>query len=139
MATVHIILADDDPDECLIFTQCLEEVIPDSKITCVENCKALLDYLQGSDGMNDGHVQPDLVFMDLNMPITPGQECLRKVIEHKFRKKVPVIVYSTASREKIVEECYQIGASMYVVKPSDIQKLKETISTVVKKFIDVDN
>ena len=135
MASVHILLADDDPDECMIFTQCLEEVIPNSKITCVEDCKKLLEYLEASDGLKDGHIQPDLVFMDLNMPITPGQECLRKVIQQKFRKKVPIIVYSTASRDKIVQECYEIGASMYVVKPSDIKKLKETISLVVQKFI----
>ena len=101
----------------------------------VQPTKNRIAVVSGSDGLKDGHVQPDLVFMDLNMPITPGQECLRKVIQHKFRKKVPVIVYSTASREKIVEECYEIGASMYVVKPSDVNKLKDTISEVIKRFI----
>src|SRR5689334_11285493 len=77
MAPVHIILADDDPDECLIFTQVLKEVIPNGKITCVENCHALLDYLEKSDGGKDGKVQADLVFLDLNMPLVPGHECLK--------------------------------------------------------------
>jgi CheY-like chemotaxis protein len=136
---LHIILADDDPDECMIFTQCLEEVMPDSKITCVEDCKGLLAYLENGDGNGDGNANPDLVFLDLNMPLTSGQECLQKVIQSKFLNKVPIIVYSTASRANIVEECYRIGASMYVVKPSDTRKLRETIEAVVKRYVDQNN
>jgi CheY-like chemotaxis protein len=131
MASIHIILADDDPDECMIFTQVLEEVIPNGKITCVENCSELLDFLEKADSSS----RPDLLFLDLNMPLTPGHECLKKIIQNKFYKNIPVIVYSTASRKQIIEECYQIGASMYVVKPTEINKLKESISAVIEKFI----
>ena len=127
MAEVHIVLADDDPDDCLIFSQVASEVSPKVKITCLSDCQSLLEFLNTSP-------TPDIVFLDLNMPILSGQECLKKIKSNVNLKEIPIVIYSTASRKEIIDECYGIGASLYVVKPNNSNKLRETISWVIEKF-----
>src|SRR5262245_12651037 len=127
MAEVHIVLADDDPDDCLIFSQVASEVSPKVRITCLGDCESLLHFLHNSP-------LPNIVFLDLNMPILSGQECLKKIKSSVDLREIPIVIYSTASRKEIIDECYSIGASLYVVKPNNSNKLRETIAWVVEKF-----
>ncbi len=132
MGQVHIVLADDDPDDCFIFTQVAHEIIPKVKLTCLHDCEALLQFLDSSP-------PPDVVFLDLNMPVLSGQECLKKIKERLDSKDIPIVIYSTASKAYIIDECYKLGANLYIVKPSNSNKLKETISWIISKFVKVSN
>ena len=127
-----MVLADDDPDDCFIFSQVASEVDSRVKITCLNNCESLLQFLESD-------VRPDVVFLDLNMPILSGQECLKKIKERIDWKDIPIVIYSTASRQEIIDECYKMGANLYIVKPSNTNKLKETISWIISKFTKVSN
>ena len=128
MSEIHIILADDDPDDCLIFSQVASEVNSTFKITCLHDCESLLEYLNTSS-------PPDIIFLDLNMPVLSGQDCLKKIKERAEWRNIPIVIYSTATRKDIIEECYKLGASLYIPKPNEANRLKETISSVVEKFV----
>lgn len=132
MAELHIVLADDDPDDCFIFSQVANELDAKIKITCLTDCESLLEFLNSSPA-------PDIVFLDLNMPILSGQECLKKIKERIDWKDLPIVIYSTASRQEIIDECYKLGANLYIVKPSNTNKLKETIAWIISKFAKVSN
>jgi len=128
MSEIHIILADDDPDDCLIFSQVASEVNAKFKITCLNDCESLLEYLNTSS-------PPDIIFLDLNMPLLSGQDCLKKIKERAEWRNIPIVIYSTATRKDIIEECYKLGASLYIAKPNESNRLKETISWVIEKFV----
>ena len=135
MAQLHIILADDDLDDCLILNHVIEDVLPGSRLTCFHNCATLFTYLESLNLDKDNCITPDLILLDLNMPAMTGQECLRKIRKNEICKNIPVIIYSTASREDIIEECYRSGATAYVVKPTDTTKLKQILKSAVEKFV----
>jgi CheY-like chemotaxis protein len=126
--TAHIILADDDPDDCFIFSALSQEVSKDIRVTCLHDCTSLLHYLTDNP-------PPDMVFLDLNMPILSGWDCLKKIRENLQWNKIPVVIYSTASRQDMMELCYKLGANMYIVKPNDSAKLKEAISLAIKDLL----
>jgi len=127
-STAHIILADDDPDDCFLFSTLSQEVSKDLHVTCLHTCGGLLEYLAN-------HPLPDMVFLDLNMPILSGWDCLRKIRETPEWKKIPVVIYSTSSRQDTIDECYGLGANMYIVKPNDSARLKQAISTAIKELL----
>jgi len=127
-----ILLVDDDPDDCFIFSQVLRESVPEANITCLPDCRSLLNYLQTSNASVQRCIVPDMVFLDLNMPGMTGQECLKKLKENQICRNVPIIVYSTASRPEIIEECRALGASLYIIKPSNPNELRQTISLIIK-------
>src|SRR5436305_1105416 len=124
MAAPLILLVDDDPDDCFIFSHVFKESVPDAKVTCLPDCKSLLNFLRNSNRSVQDCAVPDMIFLDLNMPGMTGQECLKKLKENEICKNVPIIVYSTASRPDIIEECRKLGASMYLIKPTNPTELK---------------
>jgi CheY-like chemotaxis protein len=123
---IHIILADDDPDDCFIFSTMSQE-LGNVHTTCLNDCNSLLNFLQ----LN---TPPDLIFLDLNMPILSGQDCLKRIKQHAQWKKIPVVIYSTASRKDIVEDCKNLGADLYIVKPSNSGNLKNAISLAIQQL-----
>ncbi len=60
---------------------------------------------------------PDLVLIDLNLPGSDGRDILRSIKATKGLKRLPVVVYSGASRPEEIDECLALGAAEYVVKP----------------------
>jgi CheY-like chemotaxis protein len=68
------------------------------------------------------------------MPILSGQDCLKRIKQHAQWKKIPVVIYSTASRKDIVEDCKNLGADLYIVKPSNSGNLKNAISLAIQQL-----
>ena len=128
MSSAHIILAGEDPDDCLIFSQLAKEVNDKVEIICLTDCESLVRYL-------DDSLPPELIFLDLNMPLLSGMECLQKIKENLQWKDIPLIIYSTASSGDIIQECYNLGARLYIVKPDSTDKLKEIFSWLIGKFV----
>jgi CheY-like chemotaxis protein len=70
---------------------------------------------------------PDLIILDLNLPGTDGREVLATIKQSKMLKQIPVVVFSTSSNPKDIETCYQSGANSYLLKPMNINELKESV------------
>ena len=119
----HVILADDDEDDCYIFTHVMSQLDKKVKITCVNNCYDLLDHMK-----KKGH--PDVIFLDLNMPGMHGMECLRELKAHDKLQNLPVVVYSTSTNPKDMKDALQEGASGYITKSGSIVNLKEQLRKV---------
>jgi CheY-like chemotaxis protein len=85
-----------------------------------------LDFLHRAgeyQNLND-ELQPGLVLLDLNLPGTDGREVVNIIKQSKTLKTIPVIVFSTSSNPKDIEDCYQFGANSYMLKPININELK---------------
>lgn len=119
----HIVVADDDRDDLDFFRDALKDNCPDIKVTVAEDGSKLLLMLNKI-------TLPDIIVLDLNMPCISGKDCLKAIRKDDKYKKVPIVVYSTSSNTRDVEECLNYGANHYVTKPSSIQ----AISTLVKKL-----
>ena len=61
--------------------------------------------------------KPDIVFLDLNLPIIDGWECLRKLKAIPRYKTIPVVVYTTSSYKEDEVKALQLGASHFLTKP----------------------
>jgi two-component system chemotaxis response regulator CheY len=84
----------------------------------------------GVDAFNKyKELHPDLVTMDIIMPIETGLAAVRKMVE--YDKNVRIIMVSAMGQEKIVEEAMQLGAKGFVVKPVKPEVLLEMIEKVL--------
>lgn len=120
----RILLADDDDDDHLIFADAIREI--DDAIICdgATDGKAVLDKLAGCSQL------PDILFLDINMPLLNGFECLKKLKEQERFAKIPVVIYSTTANDSAIETARSLGASLFLPKPPDHKilsvKLKRT-------------
>ena len=74
---------------------------------------------------------PHLLFLDLNMPLKDGHQCLKEIRSDEKLKNISVAIYSTSNNQKDVEETFLKGANIYITKPSDYNTLKQVLEKAV--------
>ena len=124
MKIKNIFLADDDSDDIFLFREALKEVTGNVVVHVAENGDVLLKMLA-----SQLH-EPDLIFLDLNMPIKNGIDCLKEIKQKDRLKDIAIAIYSTSSSDADVEETFVLGANVYIKKPNDFSELKK----VLKEF-----
>lgn len=80
-----------------------------------------------------GGEPPDLVFLDINMPLVTGVEVLQFIRSRDQWKKIPVLMVSSESEEEWVEQTLRMGADSYVFKPVNMDELRMAINTAIQK------
>lgn len=121
-----ITLADDDEDDRLLFTDAFDELRINTVVNTFNNGKYLMDYLNDPES-----VLPHIIFLDLNMPIMNGIDCLKEIKQNERLKNIAIAIYSTSSADDDIENTFVLGANIYIKKPSDFKKLKEILNEVV--------
>jgi CheY-like chemotaxis protein len=119
--TRHILLADDDKDDGILFQEILDEIPLSTQLTTVYNGEQLMKLL------NEKEPLPDILFLDLNMPRKNGLECLKEIRLTEKLKGLPVIIFSTSYESEIVNRLYKNGAQYYIRKPTDFTQFKKVI------------
>ena len=123
---LHILLADDDESDRLLFTEAFAELTVKTVVNTVNNGIQLMERL------NTKSIRlPDLLFLDINMPRKNGVECLKEIRSNEKLKDLFTAVYSTSNNEKDIEETFLNGANIYVTKPNDYEKLKQILEKAV--------
>ena len=119
----HIVMADDDEDDYEFFKTAAEKACVPVKVSHAVNWLELLRFL-------DKEPLPDLVFLDLNMPVKNGLECLQLIRSEKRYDQVGVFIYSTSSSKKDIEETYKHHANHYIVKPDKYDEITRIVETI---------
>lgn len=109
---VKVMLADDDKDDQETFGEALRETEIPAELTTVDSGQELLDTLKDTSEPN-----PDIIFLDLNMPVRNGNEILAEIKKDAALKEIPTVMLSTSENVKDVEESFNAGANLYVRKP----------------------
>ncbi len=123
---IHILLADDDEDDRLFFTDAFNELKISTKVNTFNDGVELMNYLNDPES-----VLPNILFLDLNMPKKNGIECLHEIKSNPRFDDIAIAIYSTSSSEEDIEETFVLGANIYIKKPSDFASLKKILSDVV--------
>ena len=97
-------------------------------IRCVDGDDAL-DFLccEGFYAERSISESPGLILLDLNLPGTDGREVLSQIKQHEQLKTIPVVVMTTSSNPRDIEDCYRSGVNSYMVKPTNVEQLKASV------------
>jgi CheY-like chemotaxis protein len=124
---IQIVLADDDEDDRDLFEMAIKELTMPINLALFVDGDKLLTHL-------DKNKNPDILFLDLNMPLKSGFECLETIRSWERFKTLPVIILSTSNAKRDIDRCYDLGANFYIVKPFSYQEL----SSIIRKILDRD-
>lgn len=127
---LNIVLADDDTDDHYFFRRALKEVSIASCLLTVENGQELMTLLR-----DVGNKLPDVIFLDLNMPIKNGGECLSEIKQDLRLQYIPVVIYSTSLHEALADFLYSNGAHYYLQK-SNILELPGAITRILTALME---
>lgn len=127
--TRSILLVEDDSDDQEIFIQALRKIRQVTLFGIVNNAREAIEMLRDSLAL------PDLIFMDINMPMMSGLEYLSAVDQYPRLKKVPVIMLTSADNHR--EEALKLGAKGFIKKSGKerdfILELENTLDLVTQR------
>lgn len=123
--THHVFIADDDEDDQLLFQEVIKELPYLVHLSMARNGEETLKLLESMPRL------PDLIFLDLNMPVINGLECLHEMKENPKLMLLPVVIFSTSSFPGNINKVYELGAHLYIKKPNDFVTFKRAIQHVL--------
>ena len=107
-----VLLVDDDEDDREFMLQVLGDTFPDIACTVAINghdaFARLADY------------RPDIIFLDLNMPLMDGRQFLRLIKQRADLAEIPVVILSTSSDRETIIETRSLGAEDFITKPDKL-------------------
>lgn len=122
---LHIVLAEDDKDDRLLFQKVFDHVKIHHTLKMCEDGIELMDYLNTTDE------KPHIIFLDLNMPGKSGIECLREIKRNRDLRDITIAIYSSASEAATVEQVFILGANVFIKKPNEFNELKKILTEIV--------
>ncbi|WP_264537541.1 response regulator [Flavobacterium sp. N1736] len=124
-----IFIIDDDKDDRELFQEGIESL--DLELTYME-AKNGVDALEKLNALELRQI-PDLIFLDLNMPIMTGEEFLTEVKNNAKFKNIPVIIYSTAPQ--VEKSPILKKADKIMTKQSSFKNLCSELEIAIKSYL----
>lgn len=125
----HLLLVEDEYADAELFSELLSEVSNDIELHHVLNGQEALDFVT-LQGQYTGAPFPNLIVLDINMPVMNGHEFLRRAKRDPRARTIPVLVLSTSDNPRDITEAYHEYASSYVVKPGSFAEYRDLIALI---------
>lgn len=123
---VNILLAEDDEDDLFFFTDAITSILTNINLKTVVNGLDLIKAIEKPSAQD-----PDIIFLDLNMPRMNGIECLTKIRSKAHLKHVPCIIMTTTDSMEEVSKAFAAEANMFLIKPAEFDGLKKLIEKIL--------
>ena len=125
----RILIGEDDFEDQFILEEFFQDNGVKDQIAFERNGKKVIEYLENIPSADN---LPDLIVLDLNMPILNGTQTLFELKNHQRFQDIPVIIYSTSNNEHEKRKCLNFGAVDYLVKPVSVDEGEK----MVKQFLE---
>jgi CheY-like chemotaxis protein len=137
--SVVILVADDDPDDCLLIKEAFTRGLLINGLRFVEDGEDLMDYLLRRGKYKDpfSSPRPGIILLDLNMPRKDGREALREIKSDPDLKSIPVVILTTSKNEEDILQSYDLGANSFITKPVTFQGLVDAVKSLGKYWLEI--
>jgi len=122
----EVLFADDDEEDFKLFSSAIMDLQLTVILTRAENGNVLMRILNEKI--------PDILFLDVLLPVKDGKECLKEIRADKRFDSLPIIMYTAVRNFETIEFCYREGSNLFVCKPNTYEELL----TVLGKIFSID-
>ena len=131
MPSQVILVAEDNPDDAIIFAMRFKRAALTRPLHIVDDGQKVIDWLSGTGDFSNrtNHPLPECVVLDLKMPVKTGFETLEWIRSQKSFEQLPVIILSSSDDPKDVKRAVEFGATKYFVKSPQLQDVLDYLRT----------
>lgn len=137
MKPARILLVEDNPADAELTKRLLRNVagLADEDVHVAEDGSSALHFLRTAASSTAAGRLPDLVFVDLNLPVLSGLDFVAEVRKDETFGHLPVIVLSSSAAPHDVERAHALHVSAYLRKPIDLPGHRELIGVVDRYWL----
>lgn len=118
----HVLVVEDNTIDAFLTQAALEECDATIKVASVSEGTVALNYLLKT-GTFQNAPTPDLILLDLNMPVMDGLEFLKLIKQNPQLKHIPIVILTTSDNERDIKQTFQFQAVAYLNKPLASQEI----------------
>lgn len=122
-------LVEDNEDDVFLIREAFDEARFRINLHHVNNGEKCLQFLR-KQGDYANVPSPDVILLDLHMPIMDGREVLAEIVKDDKLKHFPVIVLTTSHEAQDIERMYSLRCNSYITKPVDFNNFVGAISQI---------
>jgi CheY-like chemotaxis protein len=131
MRTINLLHIDDNEGDLVLTKEALSELDFVIDVTTATDGQKALDYLRERIN-NSKKTLPDLIILDINLPIINGFEILEHIKSGTSLRHIPVIIFSTSSYKNDIEKAYKLYANCFVTKPMEVVDFFNSIKNIIE-------
>jgi two-component system response regulator len=121
-----VLLVEDNENDVILTRAAFKRAKLAIDLHHVENGQECLDFLRKRGRFEDVPT-PDLILLDLNMPVLDGREVLQELKNDDDLRHLPVVILTTSAEEKDILAMYKLRCSSYIVKPVDFDQFMRVV------------
>ena len=127
-----ILIAEDDDGHFELIRKNLLRSGLQNEMQRFTNGRKILDFLHELDKTVEPEqsVQEYVLLLDLRIPETDGMEVLEKIKQSRKLRKIPVIILTVIDDANTIEQCHNLGCSIYIVKPTEYEEFADTVQKI---------
>jgi CheY-like chemotaxis protein len=129
LKAANVLLVEDNEDDVMLTLEALEDSRVRMEIHVVPDGLSAMAFLRREDIYTD-RPRPDLILLDLNLPLMDGREVLKKIREDPDLTDIPVVILTTSEDEGDILKAYELHANCYISKPVDFSQFTEIIKQI---------
>jgi two-component system response regulator len=132
MGSSWILLAEDNDDDLTLALRAIRKSGIDSEIVVARDGLEALNLLGLNSDCKQPECPPDLILLDIKMPMVGGIDVLDHIRACDPYKMVPVVMLSSSDEPKDLRHAYETGANSYTVKPVTYEEyISQVVATVL--------
>ena len=127
--SVKLLLCEDNLGDIYLIENSLHQSQVSYSIDRILNGNEVMQYLRQEQRYQYAS-RPDILILDLNLPGKHGFEILTEIKADPLLKTIPIVVLTSSKSKQDVITSYQLQASCYIIKPSDLQAFLNAIRQI---------
>lgn len=126
---LNILIVEDDEGAIRLMEEAFRETGQTTRLHISRNGKEAWNLLQKHVYNGKEHI-PDLILLDIHLPLESGFTVLAQIKSHPHLKRIPVLVLSSSSRREDIQKSYDLHASCYLRKPVNLEPFIELVRSI---------
>jgi two-component system, chemotaxis family, response regulator Rcp1 len=122
----QVLLVEDNYGDALLTRRAFKSSKIANQLTVATSGEEALTILL-KEGEHATALTPDLILLDLNLPLMSGQDVLDFIKKNEKFRHIPVVILSSSKAEQDVVKSYNLHANGYVIKPISLEKFTDVV------------
>ena len=133
---IEVLLVEDSPGDVRLTREALKDAKVHISLHVAADGIEAMAFLKRT-GTHVGAPRPDLILLDLNLPLKDGREVLKEIKESPALRSIPVVILTTSSSEADVLRSYDLHANCYISKPVDLDGFLKVVQSIDSFWLSV--